>query len=176
MIPNTLINDQNNICFAVKSPARTDLLLIMNKAISSLSTEEKDILLSQNLITSGETSFSLKAMIYADPFTFVIIIGGIAVLFIVLAGMIAMSRVRAARMQSSLERAEAENHAKGEFLSRMSHEIRTPMNAIVGLRDLTYMMDGVHVKTDQRYSGYEQDRKRDDDNHKGSIFHWTCFE
>lgn len=146
VIPNTLINDQNNICFAVKSPARTDLLLIMNKAISSLSTEEKDILLSQNLITSGETSFSLKAMIYADPFTFVIIIGGIAVLFIVLAGMIAMSRVRAARMQSSLERAEAENHAKGEFLSRMSHEIRTPMNAIVGLSDLTYMMDGVPVK------------------------------
>ena len=46
-------------------------------------------------------------------------------------------------MQSSLERAEAANRAKGEFLSRMSHEIRTPMNAIVGLSDLTSMMEDV---------------------------------
>ena len=43
-------------------------------------------------------------------------------------------------MQASLEKAEAENKAKGEFLSRMSHEIRTPMNAIVGLSDLTCML------------------------------------
>ena len=46
-------------------------------------------------------------------------------------------------MQVNLERAEAESRAKGEFLSRMSHEIRTPMNAIVGISDLTCMMDSV---------------------------------
>jgi signal transduction histidine kinase/CheY-like chemotaxis protein len=31
------------------------------------------------------------------------------------------------------EKAEAANHAKGEFLARMSHEIRTPINAIIGM-------------------------------------------
>lgn len=149
VIPNTVINDQNNMCFAVKSPAKTDLLMIMNKAISSLSAEEKDTLVSQNLITSGESKLTITELIYADPVTFVSIIGGIAVLLIILAGTIARSRVRAARMQSSLERAEAANRAKGEFLSRMSHEIRTPMNAIVGLSDLTYMMEGVPDKVQE---------------------------
>lgn len=34
------------------------------------------------------------------------------------------------------QRAEAANHAKGEFLASMSHEIRTPMNGIIGMTDL----------------------------------------
>lgn len=57
--------------------------------------------------------------------------------------LIARSRMKAAEMQSNLEKAEASSRAKGEFLSRMSHEIRTPMNAVVGLADLTSMMDDI---------------------------------
>ena len=60
--------------------------------------------------------------------------------------LIIRSRMKAAVIQSNLEQAEAESRAKGEFLSRMSHEIRTPMNAIVGLADLTGMMDDVPDK------------------------------
>ena len=52
-------------------------------------------------------------------------------------------RVKSAVMQSSLEKAEAENRAKGAFLSRMSHELRTPMNAVVGLAELAGMTEGV---------------------------------
>lgn len=36
-------------------------------------------------------------------------------------------------LELAMERADAANHAKSEFLSRMSHDIRTPMNAILGM-------------------------------------------
>lgn len=39
-------------------------------------------------------------------------------------------------LETALERAEAANEAKVEFLSRMSHEIRTPINGIIGMEAL----------------------------------------
>lgn len=36
-------------------------------------------------------------------------------------------------LEEALEKAEAANRAKGDFLSKMSHDIRTPMNAIMGM-------------------------------------------
>jgi len=38
--------------------------------------------------------------------------------------------------QEMLEKVEASNRAKSEFLARMSHEIRTPMNAVLGMTQL----------------------------------------
>lgn len=39
----------------------------------------------------------------------------------------------------AVERAEAANHAKSDFLSRMSHDIRTPMNAILGMTSVAQL-------------------------------------
>lgn len=143
VVPNTLINDRNDICFAVTRPVDGELLPILNKSINSLSSEQKTALTNQNMITIGSSSATIVKMIYANPVMFVSVTVCIFLIVMVLVMAAARSRVRAARMQSSLERAEAASRAKGEFLSRMSHEIRTPMNAIVGLSDLTSMMEDV---------------------------------
>lgn len=143
VVPNTLINDRNDISFAMARPAQGQLLTIMNKAINSMGAEQRDTLANQNMISTGTGSLSPVEMIYANPLLFIVICGGVFFLIVVLILVMARSRVHSARMQSSLAKAEEQNRAKGEFLSRMSHEIRTPMNAIVGLSDLTCMLDDV---------------------------------
>ncbi|MBA4177095.1 MAG: histidine kinase [Leptothrix sp. (in: Bacteria)] len=45
-------------------------------------------------------------------------------------------RLRLLDSERALERAEAANRAKSEFLSRMSHELRTPLNAMIGFAQL----------------------------------------
>ncbi|MBF0619316.1 MAG: response regulator [Candidatus Omnitrophica bacterium] len=44
-------------------------------------------------------------------------------------------------LESSKEKAETANKAKGDFLANMSHEIRTPMNAILGFGELLKITD-----------------------------------
>ena len=90
-------------------------------------------MLNRNLVSIGETRFSLTDLIYTNPLLFVTVVAGILLVLVLAVLLIFRARMKAAVIQGNLEKAEAASRAKGEFLSRMSHEIRTPLNAILGM-------------------------------------------
>ena len=97
-----------------------------------------------------DSVYTIEKLIKSNPIEAVLIISALSTLIIAAIVVIAKARVKAANMKKAVAKAEAENMAKSEFLSRMSHEIRTPMNAIVGLSTLISMKD--HVPEDVKES------------------------
>ncbi|WP_269476829.1 ATP-binding protein [Hominibacterium faecale] len=143
VIPVTLSANRTNISFAMSMPANPELLSIMNKGINSLSEDDRNSLLDHNLVSIGDAKVSLKNFVATNPILSITVISAFLLLFSLVIIVIATMRVKNANMQKNMAKAEAENKAKSEFLSRMSHEIRTPMNAIVGTTALIAMKDDI---------------------------------
>ena len=152
LVPVTLNDSRNEIRFAVRKPVETELFSLLNKSINSLSSDEVDAIMDQNMISIGENRFSLTDFIYAHPVSFVVGTAGVLILAVGIILVLARMHMRAAIMEKEVEKTTAESRAKSDFLSRMSHEIRTPMNAVVGLADLTSMMDDVPPRVQENLS------------------------
>lgn len=135
----TASNNITELALALPRPVSPLLFSILNKTIGSISAEERTALVNHNMVSLGYSDVTLSSLIYANPFAFVCIVTLFFLLLVGVVLIVARSRMRNVLMKASLERAEAANRAKSDFLSRMSHEIRTPMNAIVGLADLAHM-------------------------------------
>ena len=140
------VNDNLGISFAMTSPVQPDLFSIINKAINNMTDEEKNDIGNHNTVSIGKPYITLSSILYGDPVLVISVVSAFLILLLAVVLVVSRSRLHAASMKVELERAEADNRAKSEFLSRMSHEIRTPMNAIVGLTDLTVMTESLPEK------------------------------
>src|SRR5262245_38495938 len=81
------------------------------------------------------SSVSFMSVLYASPFWRTHLGVGVSLLFAMVAlSMYVLSLVN--RLNEALNRAEAANHAKRQFVSTVSHEMRTPLNAIIGMIEL----------------------------------------
>lgn len=149
IVPVNLPGENVEISFAMLAPVEQELFTVLNKAINNLSVEQRETIRNQNAVSVGTSHMSISSIIYGNPVLAISI--SVLILGLILVGVILAARYRlhVAAMQNELERAEAYNRAKSEFLSKMSHEIRTPMNAIVGLTDLTEMLAGLPEQAKQ---------------------------
>lgn len=148
--PVTRERDSTEAAFAIAMPVEPELLTILNKAIGNISTEEKNTLLNQNLVSIGYSNITLQELVYANPVASILILAGILILIMTAVILNIRNRMKNALMQTRLEAAEARSLAKSSFLSQMSHEIRTPMNAIVGLANLTCMEQEVPPEIEKK--------------------------
>ena len=139
VVPISRESDSTSVAFAIAQPVTPELLTILNKSISNISTEDKNAMLNRNLVSIGYTRFTIQDLIYANPVACIFVLTGLLFLVMTVILLIIRGRMRNALMESRLEAVEAKSLAKSGFLSQMSHEIRTPMNAIIGLTDLTRM-------------------------------------
>lgn len=127
----SLISYKHDVCLATPKRLGANLSTILSKAVSSLSDEDMNNIIFNNIIKSYNGN-TFERLIYTNPLECVALIVFFIVILISVLMLIYINKVN---MQKSLALRDAAN-AKTDFLSNMSHEIRTPLNGIKGMLDL----------------------------------------
>lgn len=143
LAPVTLLDEMLDTCFVMPLPAEPELLTLFNKTINNMSEEERTKIVQANMISPGVRNGSLIELIYGYPIYFVAAITVLLLILLLFLYFTYRARLHSLNLQAEVARAEADAHAKSEFLSRMSHEMRTPMNAIVGLAEVVMLQPEV---------------------------------
>lgn len=125
--------------FGVSNYADPMLLSIINKAVDSISDEDQNRLLIDNIGYDNENMTARDFL--AENNRFLLIAALIVAVLITIMVMGNTHKIKRLNKQLSDEavRADEYSKAKSDLLSSMSHDMRTPLNAIIGFssKDLT---------------------------------------
>ncbi|MRN54019.1 response regulator [Paenibacillus monticola] len=143
------MNDPGNqsLYFAVRKDW-PELVSIINKGISSITSEEKIQINNQWIGIENKVDYSNLIQVLVVAIIFVLIVFGVSWYWI---RRLKKEIRERKRIQEDLvlakEEAEIANNIKSSFLARMSHEIRTPLNGITGM---TYLMKRTDISVTQK--------------------------
>lgn len=143
LVPYTADAGYQQLCFAMNKPADEMLFTIIEKSISTVDSGEIEAILTKNSILVTTAGISIGDLLYSNPVLFTAVCAAVLLLIAAVVALVAWLRFRELKVKNELQKAEAKNAAKSEFLSRMSHEVRTPINAVVGLCDVMGTIDAV---------------------------------
>jgi len=141
-------NDKSqSLHFAVRKDW-PELVGILNKALSSITKEEKTAINNKWIDVAETVNYSDIIRIVEIAGLTIVLIVVVSYFWIVrLRNEIAKRKKTQEELMIAKEEAEQANQVKSLFLTRMSHEIRTPLSAIMGM---SYLIKKTELSTTQK--------------------------
>ena len=137
---------KQSLHFAVRNDW-PELASIMDKALASITEEEKIIINNRWIGIDGDVDYGPIIQIALVVGTLVAVAFGVSSYWILKLKKEISKRIEAEEdLLLAKKEAEVANQIKSSFLARMSHEIRTPLNAITGM---AYLMTKTNIDMTQ---------------------------
>lgn len=137
----------NGLHFAVHEDNLV-LLSILNKALATITTEERTAIHAKWVTVSTATDYGPIIQAIVGFALFILVAGGVSLYWILrLKKEVVIRKHAQAELEVAKQTAEEANAVKTSFMARMSHEIRTPLNAITGM---AYLLKKSNITMGQR--------------------------